>query len=274
MDIRSAMDQTDGSICIADRRTAYVSSLLDEFKRERFVAFLQPLYRIREKRVYGAEALVRRVDEAGQIHAPYEFIRMLEKEKLIPQVDYIILEQACNLLTEWKERWPDLKINCNMSRVTLSEQDYIERVREIIERTGADPHQLVFEVTESARVVQMDSLAEILSRLKEIGVEIALDDMGTEQSCLEMLFLPQFDAVKIDRSLICKIENSVREQSIIASILEMCHRVKLRCVAEGIESKSQMELLTRLGCDCLQGYYFGKPMPPEEFFRLFYQPAT
>lgn len=250
-------------------RPAYLASLLQEIRASTFVPYLQPLYSIQAGRVYGAEALVRKIGPDGQIHVPVEFLHVLEQEHMVSTVDYSILEQVCELLTKWRDAWPELKINCNMSRQTLSEPNYLERIDEILARTGVDPAQLTFEVTEGSQNIKMDRLEATLDAIRSRGITLAIDDMGTEASCLEMLYLTQIETVKLDRSLICKAEHSEREQTVIASMIDLCHKLDMYCVAEGIETAEQVELLRQMHCDRLQGYYIGKPMPPEEFFGRF-----
>ena len=250
-------------------RPAYLDSLLQEIRASTFVPYLQPLYSIQAGRVYGAESLVRKIGPDGKIHVPVEFLHVLELEHMISTVDYTILEQVCELLVQWKDKWPELKINCNMSRQTLSEPNYLERIDEILARTGVDPAQLTFEVTEGSQNIKMDRLEATLDALRSRGITLAIDDMGTEASCLEMLYLTQVETVKLDRSLICKAEHSEREQTVISSMIDLCHKLDMYCVAEGIETEAQVELLRQMHCDRLQGYYIGKPMPPEEFFDRF-----
>ncbi|MFR0924380.1 MAG: EAL domain-containing protein [Butyricicoccaceae bacterium] len=135
--------------------------------------------------------------------------------------------------------------------------------------TDVDPAQLVFEITESSQNIQLESLSSLLDEVKKRGITLALDDLGTEAACLEMLYLPQIDVVKIDKNLIDKAAHSDRTKTVIRSLVSMCHDLKMRCVAEGIETQSQVELLKQLDCDRLQGYFIGKPMPADEFFDRF-----
>ena len=253
----------------ASARPQYLDALLQEFRDSTFQIYLQPLYSIEQDRVYAAEGLVRKIDPLGRMHAPIEFIHMMEQERMISMVDYEMLRQACGLLVKWKAAWPEFRIGCNMSRITLAEPDYLNTVDKILAETGADPKRLTFEITEGSQGIQLESMGSLLDALRARGITLALDDMGTEAACLEMLYLPQIQNVKIDRSLICRAENSEREQIVISGLIELCHKLGMLCVAEGIETSSQVELLKKLGCDRLQGYYIGKPMPPEEFFARF-----
>ncbi len=250
-------------------RPAFLEALLREFRESTFIGYLQPLYSLQKGRVYGAEMLVRKVDAAGRMQFPMEFISALEQHGMISMVDLEMFRQACERICRWKSVWPDLILNVNFSRATLSEPDCMERVDAILKESGVDPRQIIVEVTEGSQGMQREVMEARLTAFKERGFAVALDDMGTEAACLETLFLPQLDLIKIDRSLISRAEHGERERTVVAGLIELGHRLNMTCVAEGIETESQLELLKRLHCDRLQGYYIGKPMPPEEFFERF-----
>ena len=250
-------------------RPAYIDKLLREYRESTFVGYLQPLYSIEKGKIYGAEVLVRKVDSAGRMQFPMEFISALEQYGMISMVDLEMFRQACGLIRRWKSIWPDLILNVNFSRATLGEPDCMERVDAILKESGVDPRQIIVEVTEGSQGMQREVMEARLTALKERGFSIALDDMGTEAACLETLFLEQLDIIKIDRSLISRAEHGERERTVVAGLIDLGHRLGMTCVAEGIETESQLELLQRLHCDRLQGYYIGKPMPPEEFFKRF-----
>ena len=254
---------------LKDSRPGYLDALLQEFRDSTFIPYLQPLYSIQYNRVYGAEVLVRKIDPHGNIQAPVEFIDVMEREHMISMVDFTMLRQACELIQKWKPVWPDIVLNVNFSRNTLMEPDFLERIDQILSETGADPAQLIFEITESSQNIQLESLYSLLDEVKQRGISLAIDDLGTEASCLEMLYLPQISVAKIDKGLIDKAEHIDREQLVIKHVVDLCHDLNMRCVAEGIETDSQIELLKKLGCDKLQGYKIGKPMLPEDFIRQF-----
>lgn len=250
-------------------RPAYIDKILKEYRESKFIGYLQPLYSIKADKIYGAEVLVRKVDPFGGFHFPRDFISAMETYGMISMVDFEMFRQACGLIRRWKSIWPDLILNVNFSRATLGEPDCMERVDEILSSTGADPKQIIAEVTEGSQGMQREVMEARLTAFKERGFSIALDDMGTEAACLETLFLPQLDIIKIDRSLISRAEHGERERTVVAGLIELGHRLGMTCVAEGIEQETQMELLKTLRCDRLQGYYIGKPMPPEEFSKRF-----
>lgn len=258
---------------LKDSRPGYLDALLQEFRDSTFIPYLQPLYSIQYNRVYGAEVLVRKIDPHGNIHTPVEFISIMECEHMISMVDFTMLRQACELIQKWKPVWPDIVLNVNFSRNTLMEPDFLERIDQILSETGADPAQLIFEITESSQNIQLESLCSLLDEVKQRGISLAIDDLGTEAACLEMLYLPQISVAKIDKSLIDKAEHIDREQIVIRHLVDLCHDLNMRCVAEGIETDSQIELLKKLGCDKLQGYKIGKPMLSEDFLRQFGESA-
>lgn len=258
---------------LKNSRPGYLDALLQEFRDSTFIPYLQPLYSIQYNRVYGAEVLVRKIDPHGNIHTPVEFISIMECEHMISMVDFTMLRQACELIQKWKPVWPDIVLNVNFSRNTLMEPDFLERIDQILSETGADPAQLIFEITESSQNIQLESLCSLLDEVKQRGISLAIDDLGTEAACLEMLYLPQISVAKIDKSLIDKAEHIDREQLVIRHLIDLCHDLNMRCVAEGIETDSQIELLKKLGCDKLQGYKIGKPMLSEDFLRQFGESA-
>ena len=247
-------------------RPAYIDKLLKEYRASKFIGYLQPLYSIHADRVYGAEVLVRKIDPFGGFHFPRDFIAAMEHYGMISVVDLEMLRQACELTVHWKNIWPDLILNVNFSRATLNEPDCMERVDTIIKETGADPKQIIVEVTEGSHGMQKEVMEARLNELKGRGFAVALDDMGTEAACMEMLFLPQIDIVKLDRSLISRAENGERETIVIAGLIELSHRLNMTCVAEGIERKEQMELLKQLHCDRLQKG--GRRWEPHEPYRV------
>lgn len=232
-----------------------------------FVPYLQPLYSVAQDRIYGAEVLARKLGPCGKVHMPDEFIAAMEAERRISEVDYRMFEHACSILNLYETIRPDFRLSCNFSRLTLSDENFIRRIDETLQQTGADSRKLIFEITESSHGVCIETIEKRLIDIKSLGIAIALDDMGVEASNLGMLHLPQIDFAKIDRSLVFKAECDQRKQTVIEKLIEMCHRLGICCIAEGIETRQQADLLVGFECDSLQGYYIGKPLSVNEFFE-------
>lgn len=231
--------------------------------------YLQPLYSIQQNQVYGAEVLTRLIEPNGNVSSPFDFIQGLEKIRMISLLDYEVIRRSCRLLADMATEWPEFQLSCNVSRLTLLGDGFLDCVDAILADTGVDPHRLIFEITENSHDMMTDELEPPLDALRSRGITVAIDDLGTEASCLEMLYLPQIGIAKLDRSLICKAEQSDRARTVISALIELCHRLGMTCVAEGIETPGQIACLKKMNCDRLQGYLIGKPMPIDEFFARF-----
>ena len=249
-------------------RPELLTHLLRDIELGNYRMYLQPKANINESSIIGAEALVRRFDENEQMILPVKFIPQLERERLIPVIDYFILEEACKVLQRWeKEGRAPICISTNMSRVTLAENDFHHHVRELLEKYQINPAYLELEITESSETLSNDKLISEMSALKELGLCVSLDDMGTDYSALHMLLLDGLDIVKLDRSFILSM-GSKKGDILLRNIIHTCHALGLSCVAEGVETDAQRLQLLEMGCDMYQGYLLSRPVPVEEFERL------
>lgn len=246
-------------------RPKLLNELLYDLDNGHYVMFLQPKSMIGNSKIVGAEALVRKIDTDGRIVAPYEFVPQLEQLRLIPKIDYFILEEACRLLERLHhENCSKLKISVNMSRVTLAENDYIEQIRSICERYDFPHERLEFEITESNKTMDTNRLEEAVTVLRSFGFGVSLDDVGTEYSSFPMLTLEGIDTVKLDRSFVIQINNP-KARTLVKHLVDMCHDLGLSVIAEGVETDEHRELLQSLDCDMYQGYLLSKPIPVEDF---------
>lgn len=247
-------------------RPRILDNLVEEMERETFLVYLQPKVNLNDNQVYGAEALVRRRDSEGRIVMPYEFISLLERERLIDKIDYFVLEQVCQCLKSWSEKGlKEIKVSVNISRVTLSDSNFVNNVCNICNTYGVQRNQIEFEITESAETMDENRLEDIIGELAKCGFGIALDDMGTQYSSLELLCMNGIDTIKLDRSLICNIEKEAKAKTLVRNVIGLCHDLGQICVAEGVENEVQKEILTQIGCDNIQGYLIERPIPIEEF---------
>jgi len=246
-------------------RPLLLNSLISDFENGRFKMYLQPKADVSSSKVIGAEALIRKVDDAGRVVPPYEFIPQLEKERLIPKIDFYMLEEACKFLARLKlEGKTDFKVSVNMSRVTLVENNYIQNVEKIISKYDFNVSQLEFEITESNETMDNQRLEDYIKKIKELGISISLDDVGTDYSSFPMLILDGIDCVKLDRSLITKIRTP-KANKLLRHVTNMCHDLGMEVIAEGIETDETREDLKDINCDSFQGYLLSKPIPAEEF---------
>ena len=249
-------------------RPTLLNNLLNDIDEGRFVMYLQPKAKIEDTEVIGAEALVRRIDDKGNIIMPFKFIPQLEEQNLISNVDFFMLEEVCKLLAKWNEEHiKPIKVSVNMSRVTLAEPDYLSRVFDIIDKYDIDRSQLEFEVTESKQTIDGLKMPEILDELKKAGIGVSLDDMGTEYSSLQMLPMSGIDTVKLDRSFILQITND-QGNILLKHVIDMCHDLGRTCIAEGVEDHTTRRQLEEMGCDMYQGYLLAKPIPVQEFEKM------
>lgn len=252
-----------------NHRAESAHQLQDEIAAGRFTVYLQPKINLRTGALEGAEALVRKFDENGRIVTPDKFIPEYEEKGLIGYIDTFVLKNVCQILKKWQEqgRTP-FKVSVNVSRVTLMAEDIIKSGAEICRQYGIDTKFIDVEITESFGLLEKELLVDLITRLHEAGFSISVDDFGTSFSNLELLAQVNFDTVKFDRSLVYELVDNTKAQSVLKAGIFMCREFgDTLTLAEGIETKEQLELLQKLGCQQGQGYYFSRPLPPEEFLR-------
>ena len=213
--------------------------------------------------LYGAEALVRWEHE-GRMVPPSEFIPLFEKNKFILQLDLYIFEQVCSDIKMWKEQLGvEPVISVNISRAHFLEDDFLKKYMLITSKYGINTNKIDFEITESATIEAGINIIEIMRNIKKLGFLISIDDFGTGYSSLSTIQDMPADILKIDKSFVDGIGRS--EKNIIDYILTMAKELNLMTIAEGVETKEQRDYLLARGCDIIQGYYYAKPMPKDEF---------
>src|ERR1700738_4937164 len=215
----------------------------------------------------GAEALARWPHAQKGMVSPSEFIPVAESTGLILPLGALILEIACRQLACWSadpatER---LTVAINVSAMQMRQKNYVEQVRAIVEQTGADPHRLKIELTESTLVTNVDDVIAKMHKLKAIGIGFSLDDFGTGYSSLSYLKRLPLDQLKIDRSFVKDILVDPNDAAIAQMIIALSKSLGLSVIAEGVETDEQYTFLARYGQLNYQGYLFGRPLPPEDF---------
>ncbi|WP_394689987.1 putative bifunctional diguanylate cyclase/phosphodiesterase [Hoeflea sp.] len=226
---------------------------------------IRPHYQIKmdmaSGQVVGVEALARwHHPELGQI-SPAEFVPIAESSEHIVSLGRKILERACIDTLSFPGR---LNVSVNLSVRQFARDDVVKTVREVLQATNFPAEQLTLEVTESLMICDANNAIQVLTELKALGVSIALDDFGTGYSALSYLQRFEWDELKIDRSFVVEIEGDKRARAVIGSITSLARKLGIPVTAEGTETVGQVEALRRAGCNTLQGFYFGRPVPMEE----------
>lgn len=223
-----------------------------------FRVYYQPIADTMNGEIYGYEALVRWFHPLRGGVPPTEFIPVAEKIGLINQLGEWVLRTACEAAASWSS---PLKVSVNVSPIQLINSSLTDTVVGILRSTALDPHRLDLEITESDVFNENTRSLEILSQLRELGVQISIDDFGTGYSSLSRLSYFPFDKIKIDRSFVINIPDQKDDLDIVRLIISMGKSLHMRIVAEGVETEEQLQSLRKLGCDLVQGYLIGKPGP-------------
>ena len=246
-----------------------VSVMKDALRSGQFVPFLQPQYNYATGELIGAEALVRwRHPEKGLI-PPEKYIPLFEKNGFIYELDHHIWEQVCALLKSWRDK--GLTIPCvsvNISRRDLYHPGLVEEFSSLIQAYGLDASMLHLEITESAYVDNPELVLSFVSQLQRAGFKVEMDDFGSGYSSLNTLKDVHVDLLKLDMAFITPNTDRGRGGSILTSVVGMAHAIHLPVIAEGVETRQQADYLKSIGCFYMQGYYFAKPMPAEDFEAL------
>ena len=242
--------------------------------RNELVLHYQPIISLSDGRLVGFEALVRWFhSELGMI-PPVKFIPIAEDSGLIKPITVWILEEACRQLSKWQSLAGDyrsLMVSVNISGKHLGNNDLIHDVERALDLTHIHPSSLKLEITESAAMENPDHTVNMLTSLKELGVQLSIDDFGTGYSSLSHLHKLPFDTLKIDRSFVSGVGANGEGSEILQTIISLAKNLRMRVVAEGIETEAQLRVLQNLGCDLGQGYLMAKPKGREETERLLYQ---
>jgi EAL domain-containing protein (putative c-di-GMP-specific phosphodiesterase class I) len=226
----------------------------------------QPLVSLRERRIIGFESLVRWQHPDRGLLPPAEFIPVAEESDLILEVGEWVLREACRQMAEWQERLapePPLTIGVNVSARQMSDPGFAELVRRVLAETGMDARRLRLEVTETSLATDSGQLLATLRALKRMDISMVIDDFGTGYSSLSYLQRLPFNTLKIDRSFTRELGAGDGSPEIVRTIIQLARTLKLKVVAEGVETADQVTRLTALGCDLVQGFYFGKPVDEE-----------
>ncbi|MCR5684404.1 MAG: bifunctional diguanylate cyclase/phosphodiesterase [Lachnospiraceae bacterium] len=245
---------------------AYVETAIEQ---DEFVVYLQPKFDIKTEKIKGAEALIRWNYKNREFLSPYRFIPYFEKDGTIDKVDDLVLKKICEAMNRWKkEGKPLYPVSVNLSRSRMYDDNLIDKLTGIVDSYGVDHHLIDFELTESATYDNMERMLYVLRELRERGFKISMDDFGTGYSSLSLLTQMPIDTLKIDKSFVDTIAGDAeRNEDIILlrHIITLAKELGFVCLAEGAESRVQIDRLRDLGCEIIQGYYYSKPIPLGEY---------
>ncbi len=248
-----------------------VNDLRMAVEDNQLVVYYQPKYDIQcnPPRLRSAEALIRwNHPQLGMI-APGDFIPLFEKNGLISVVDNFVWQQAAKQISYWKKKFDfTLPISVNLSRIDIFDPALTDKLVKLINENGLKFNDLKLEVTESSYADNAKKLLELIHNLRAMGFEVEMDDFGSGYSSLNMLSDMPIDVLKMDMKFVRNIENNETDMLLVKLIIDIARYLNLEIVAEGVETDKQLSLLQDAGCDLVQGFYFSKPLPPEEFEKL------
>ena len=235
-------------------------------RNREFKVFLQPKYNPDGSEVKGAEALVRWISDDMGLISPNDFIPLFEKNSFIIKLDNYMVAEVCNIQKRWLNEGKNIvPISVNISRTHLRDKHLVDDIVGIVEEYGVPFDVIELELTESAFFEDREVVLETVSRFKKAGFTVSMDDFGSGYSSLNSLKDLELDIIKLDGEFFKMSGNVARSETIVEDTINLAKHLELKIVAEGIETKEQVEFLDRIGCDLIQGYYFAKPMPVDEY---------
>jgi diguanylate cyclase (GGDEF)-like protein len=259
----------DAEVNRIDFRSAEMAGLIREaLDNGYFRVYYQPLTTPSGAFV-ALEALVRMEHPRYGSIPPGDFITVAEDTGLIARVGTWVLRESCSQMVRWRaDGHHGLRVNVNVSALQIMKSDFAESVQSILRETGLDPYALTLEITETAMMRTWTQARDQMEQLRAIGINIALDDFGTGYSTLNALQLLPLDYVKIDRAFTARVDSNTDGWVVIRTIVELAHKLGYEVIAEGVESPAQLVGLKLIGCDLLQGFLLGAPLPVHETSRL------
>ncbi len=253
----------------AVERQSIEESLRRALERQELVLAYQPKIDLRTGAIVGAEALLRWTHPTRGLISPAQFIPVAEDCGLILPIGNWVLRGACAQAQAWVDAGlPAATVAVNVSAMELRHDNFVAGLSDILRETGLDPRSLELELTESALMKNAESAASILQTVRERGIQVAVDDFGTGYSSLSYLRKFPIDALKIDQSFVRQIAAGGEDSSIVTAVISMARSLRLRVIAEGVETPEQVAFLEAHECDEAQGFFYSRPVPPEEFARL------
>ncbi len=250
------------------------NKLKDAVFHQNFTIAFQPQYQANNKKLRGVEALIRWKDKEGNMISPSVFIPIAEKNGTIISIGSWVMEESVRIFSGWKKKYQaSLILALNISAIQYKRRDFVDSLMQVLEKYEVSPSEVELEITESILIDDLEEVKNKLFALKEYGFKISLDDFGTGYSSLSYLKGLPIDTLKIDKSFIDTVISDNNTKIITESIIYMVKRLGYETVAEGVETKEQFEYLKSIECDSIQGYFLGRPMPPDQVEMLLNETA-
>lgn len=247
-----------------NERRAMLEELPDAVAQGALAVYLQPKAALKRGEIYGFEALVR-WRRNGRLVPPGEFIEIAEESHLIVKLDYFVLKRAAHLVADWnRARGTEYSVGVNLSALHFNSGRIVDEVASVLAASGLDPKLLTLEITETVEISDWERVQNTLFGFRELGCRISIDDFGTGYSSLAYVRAMKADELKIDRSLVEEIDTSDEARYMLHSVMDLAKKLDLDVVVEGIETREQANIVSKLGARYAQGYLIGKPMPADE----------
>ena len=260
----------DGKIReVSLREKDFENAMPQALENREFECYLQPKYGTNSREIVGAEALIRWNSKEFGFVCPGDFIPLAEKNGFVVELDFFILEEVCKMLRRWLDNGKTpIVISVNQSRLHINDDDYIWRLREIVDKYEIPYEYIELELTESVFTEDAERMIAIMKKLHEIGFKLSIDDFGSGYSSLNLLKDIPADVLKIDREFFNGTVNSKKGRAVISSVVDMAKNLEMNVISEGVETQDQIDFLKEIDCNMVQGFYFSKPMKLKDFDEL------
>jgi diguanylate cyclase (GGDEF)-like protein/PAS domain S-box-containing protein len=255
----------------AMERLRVETELHQALEKGEFVLHYQPIVRLQNGRVHGFEALIRWNKPGCGFVSPDQFIPIAEETDLILRLGDLVLNQACEQMQQWREQFPNygpLLMSVNLSGKEFLQPNLVAKINTVLQSTGLSAESLKLEITESVIMNNASEAAAMLQQLRALGAQISIDDFGTGYCSLSYLHTFPLDVLKVDQSFVSRMSDAKTNAEIVRTIIVLAHNLGLEVIAEGVETTADAERLKALGCEYAQGYYYARPLTPEQATKV------
>lgn len=242
-----------------------LEDILEGIRLKQFVPFFQAKVNLKSNLLIGAEALARWIHPVHGVVSPYAFISLLENSDNIDELTFLMLEKSAAACRFCHDKGYSISISVNLSLVSLGDPNLAEKITQIVKKSGVENKYIVLEITESAAMTDIANAMENLTRLCMNGFSLSIDDYGTGYSSMQQLTRIPFNELKIDQSFVQDFSENQTLRIVVESSIKMAHELKVKSVAEGVETQEEFNILKTMECDIAQGYFISKPIVLEEF---------